>query len=87
MLYRYFAVEVLDIIEPPYSEEFTETFLPILLHEEIFDKKAMEKAPAVNQFIQDATFKTVEGGSDENIMECETTANTNELILLDTGFV
>ncbi|VDK75121.1 unnamed protein product, partial [Litomosoides sigmodontis] len=58
-LVRYFAVDVLDIIEPPYSEEFIETFLPIVLNQEIFDKITMIKVPAADQFIEDATSKIV----------------------------
>ncbi|VDN00460.1 unnamed protein product [Onchocerca ochengi] len=58
-LARYFAIDVLEIIEPPYSEEFVETFLPIVLNREIFDKTTMTKVKAAKQFIQDVTSKTV----------------------------
>ncbi|CEF64655.1 Negative elongation factor C/D [Strongyloides ratti] len=42
-LMRLFAVEVIEIISGPYSQEFSQTFLPILLntdifHDDIFDK-------------------------------------------------
>ncbi|KAK6112200.1 TH1 family protein [Brugia pahangi] len=63
-LARYFAIDVLDIIEPPYSEEFIETFLPMVLNREIFDKLTMIKVPAATQFIQDITTETV-GSNDE----------------------
>ncbi|EJW75474.1 hypothetical protein WUBG_13617 [Wuchereria bancrofti] len=84
-LARYFAIDVLDIIEPPYSEEFIETFLPIVLNREIFDKLTMIKVPAATQFIQDITSETV-GSNDEVTVGCE--FNTNEVLsewnILDT---
>lgn len=52
-------MDILDIIEPPYSEEFIETFLPIVLNQEIFDKITLIKVPAADQFIEDATSKIV----------------------------
>ncbi|VDN88246.1 unnamed protein product, partial [Brugia pahangi] len=72
-LARYFAIDVLDIIEPPYSEEFIETFLPMVLNREIFDKLTMIKVPAATQFIQDITTETV-GSNDE------VEFNTNEVL-------
>ncbi|KAM3728670.1 Negative elongation factor [Dirofilaria immitis] len=74
-LARYFAVDVLDIIEPPYSEQFVETFLPIVLNREIFDKLTMKKISAAQQFIQYVTTETMEGNKEEVVMECESTAS------------
>nr|CDP98866.1 Bm10607, isoform d [Brugia malayi] len=80
-LARYFAIDVLDIIEPPYSEEFIETFLPMVLNREIFDKLTMIKVPAATQFIQDITTETV-GSNDE--VEFNTNEVLSELNILDT---
>lgn len=41
---RYFAMEVLDIVEPPYSKEFIDVFLPIVSNEEIFHRKVQDKS-------------------------------------------
>ncbi|KAK6107534.1 TH1 family protein [Brugia pahangi] len=80
-LARYFAIDVLDIIEPPYSEEFIETFLPMVLNREIFDKLTMIKVPAATQFIQDITTETV-GSNDE--VEFNTNEVLSELNISDT---
>lgn len=51
-LARYFALDVLDIIEPPYSDEFVETFLPIISDREIFDEKTVPKTAAVDELVR-----------------------------------
>uniref|UniRef100_A0A0R3RTH4 Negative elongation factor D n=1 Tax=Elaeophora elaphi TaxID=1147741 RepID=A0A0R3RTH4_9BILA len=79
-LVRYFAVDVLDIIEPPYSEEFIETFLPMVLNQEIFDKLTMTKVPAAKRFIQDAMSKTAEGDTEEGIVEYDAPPSTSEVL-------
>ncbi|CAG9532226.1 unnamed protein product [Cercopithifilaria johnstoni] len=75
---RYFAVEVLDIIETPYSEEFIETFLPIVLNQEIFDKITIIKVPSASRFIQDATSKTLD--DNKGNMERGTTPVKSEVL-------
>ncbi|VDN01454.1 unnamed protein product [Thelazia callipaeda] len=60
-LARYFAIDVLDIIDPPYSTAFVERFLPILLNREIFDKPTILKMPTVQEFIQRVTNDREEG--------------------------
>ncbi|VDN43430.1 unnamed protein product, partial [Gongylonema pulchrum] len=44
-LIRYFAVEVLEIVAPPYSEDFVNVFLPIVSNPEIFDQNISDKIP------------------------------------------
>ncbi|EFO20613.1 hypothetical protein LOAG_07876 [Loa loa] len=78
-LARYFAIDVLDIIDPPYSEQFVETFQPIVLNREIFDKLTMSKVPAAVQFIQDIAAETV-GDNNEGIVEHETICSTSEVL-------
>uniref|UniRef100_A0A914R1Y9 Programmed cell death protein 4 n=1 Tax=Parascaris equorum TaxID=6256 RepID=A0A914R1Y9_PAREQ len=45
-LVRYFAVEVLEIVAPPYSQDFIDVFLPIVSNQEIFDQNVHDKLPA-----------------------------------------
>ncbi|KIH64655.1 hypothetical protein ANCDUO_05030 [Ancylostoma duodenale] len=51
-LVRYFAMEVLEIIAPPFSDDLIALFLPLVSDEEIFDKAAQERFPAAGEFIQ-----------------------------------
>lgn len=54
-LVRYFAVEVLEIVSPPYSQDFIDVFLPIVANQEIFDPSGHEKLPAAKEFIDHCT--------------------------------
>uniref|UniRef100_A0A915PMA6 Uncharacterized protein n=1 Tax=Setaria digitata TaxID=48799 RepID=A0A915PMA6_9BILA len=78
-LVRYFAVDVLCIIEPPYSEEFVETFLPTVLNREIFDSVTLRRVPAAEQFIQDAKSENMKRSNEADITEEETTRNISEV--------
>jgi len=55
-LIRYFVVEVLDIIEPPYTEEFGKAFLPILQNNSITAPiksiKSEDESDPVSDFIR-----------------------------------
>ncbi|CAJ0595419.1 unnamed protein product [Cylicocyclus nassatus] len=51
-LVRYFAMEVLEIIAPPFSDDLVNLFLPMVSDEEIFDKAAQERFPPAGEFIQ-----------------------------------
>ncbi|WKX87947.1 hypothetical protein Q1695_007952 [Nippostrongylus brasiliensis] len=51
-LVRYFAMEVLEIIAPPFSDDLIALFLPLVDNEEIFDKGAQERFPAAGEFMQ-----------------------------------
>uniref|UniRef100_A0A915AD77 Negative elongation factor D n=2 Tax=Parascaris univalens TaxID=6257 RepID=A0A915AD77_PARUN len=51
-LVRYFAVEVLEIVAPPYSQDFIDVFLPIVSNQEIFDQNVHDKLPAAKEFIE-----------------------------------
>lgn len=42
-LVRYFGSEVIEIINPPYSEEFLRAFLPLISNSEVFDETTIEK--------------------------------------------
>ncbi|KAL3989442.1 TH1 family protein [Acanthocheilonema viteae] len=72
-LVRYFAIDVLDIIGPPYSEEFIETFLPIVSNQEIFDNITVVEA--VTQFVEDVTSRTIESNDAEDVVECDSTSS------------
>uniref|UniRef100_A0A915Q520 Negative elongation factor D n=1 Tax=Setaria digitata TaxID=48799 RepID=A0A915Q520_9BILA len=61
-LVRYFAVEVLEIVAPPYSEDFINVFLPIVSNPEIFDQNINDKIPAAKEFIEHCTPSTTEAG-------------------------
>ncbi|CAJ0574051.1 unnamed protein product, partial [Mesorhabditis spiculigera] len=50
-LVRYFTLEVLEIISPPYTKEFCKLFLPLIADEEIFDKALREKTPIAGEFL------------------------------------
>jgi len=50
-LIRYFATEVLEIVCPPYSQDFVDVFLPIVTDRDIFDRLVKEKVPAAKEFI------------------------------------
>ncbi|MFH4975545.1 hypothetical protein AB6A40_002254 [Gnathostoma spinigerum] len=50
-LVRYFAIEVLEIVSPPYSPDFIKVFLPIVSNQEIFDQNVNDKLPAAKEFI------------------------------------
>lgn len=41
--FRYFGSEVIEIINPPYSEEFLRAFLPLISNSEVFDETTIEK--------------------------------------------
>lgn len=75
MFCRYFAVDVLDIVDSPYSEQFVETFLPIVSNPEIFDKLTVTKVPSVMQFFQDVTTET-EG----DVVEGENIPSTSKVL-------
>ncbi|KAJ1363492.1 hypothetical protein KIN20_023375 [Parelaphostrongylus tenuis] len=51
-LVRYFSMEVLEIIAPPFADDVVKLFLPLVIDEEIFDKGAQERFPAAGEFIQ-----------------------------------
>ncbi|KAI1722099.1 TH1 protein domain-containing protein [Ditylenchus destructor] len=51
-LVRYFALEVLELIEGPYSREFLGAFLPIVANPEVFDQSALDKNLPVKEFIE-----------------------------------
>ncbi|VDK18290.1 unnamed protein product [Anisakis simplex] len=57
-LVRYFAVEVLEIVAPPYSQDFVNVFLPIVSNQEIFDQNVHDKLPAAKEFIEQCTATT-----------------------------
>ncbi|KAK6106157.1 TH1 family protein [Brugia pahangi] len=59
-LVRYFATEVLEIVAPPYSEDFVGVFLPIVSNSEIFDQNISDKIPAAKEFIDHCTPLTTE---------------------------
>lgn len=51
-LIRYFVTEVLDVISPPYTDEFVEQFLPLVENPEVTGKTKNEtEAALVSQFI------------------------------------
>ncbi|VBB29300.1 unnamed protein product [Acanthocheilonema viteae] len=77
-LVRYFAIDVLDIIGPPYSEEFIETFLPIVSNQEIFDNITVVEA--VTQFVEDVTSRTIESNDAEDVVECDSTSSESEVL-------
>uniref|UniRef100_A0A0N5AIK8 Negative elongation factor D n=1 Tax=Syphacia muris TaxID=451379 RepID=A0A0N5AIK8_9BILA len=56
----YFAVEVLEIVSPPYSKDFIDSFLPIVSNQEIFDSSGHEKLPAAKEFIDHCTALTIQ---------------------------
>lgn len=61
-VFRYFAVEILEIVAPPYSEDFINVFLPIVSNPEIFDQNISDKIPAAKEFIEHCTPSVVEAG-------------------------
>ncbi|KHN73725.1 Negative elongation factor C/D [Toxocara canis] len=50
-LMRYFAIEVLQIVCPPYSQDFTEVFLPIVSNKEIFIPTIHDKFELAKEFV------------------------------------
>ncbi|MCP9257979.1 Negative elongation factor D [Dirofilaria immitis] len=54
-LVRYFATEVLEIVAPPYSDDFIGVFLPIVSNSEILDQNISDKIPAAKEFINHCT--------------------------------
>ncbi|KAI6225904.1 Negative elongation factor D [Aphelenchoides besseyi] len=50
-LVRYFGVEVLEVAGEPFSQEFVDRFLPIVLKTEVFDRNTLEKHKQVAVFI------------------------------------
>ncbi|KAI6182670.1 Negative elongation factor D [Aphelenchoides bicaudatus] len=50
-LVRHFGVEVLDMVDEPYSNEFVSSIFPIVTKTEVFDHNTLLKYPQVSQFI------------------------------------
>ncbi|VDN06915.1 unnamed protein product [Thelazia callipaeda] len=59
-LVRYFAIEVLEIVAPPYSDDFISVFLPIISNPEIFGENVSERIPAAKEFLEHCTPSTAE---------------------------
>lgn len=58
--YSYFWIKVLDIIAPPYSDEFVNLFLPVVQNEEITGSlRNPEKSDDVSTFIGKKTPRDV----------------------------
>lgn len=53
IIYRYFGSEIIEIINPPYSDEFLRTFLILINNSEVFDQKTIEKNLKLKKFIND----------------------------------
>ncbi|KAL3116050.1 hypothetical protein niasHT_007350 [Heterodera trifolii] len=51
-LVRYFGVEVLELIAPPYSPQFVAALLPIVADREVFDRATLDKHPAARDFLK-----------------------------------
>lgn len=64
--FRYFAIEVLEIVAPPYSEDFISVFLPIVSNPEIFDQNISDKIPAAKEFIDHCTPLVTEARSSQS---------------------
>ncbi|KAK0425413.1 hypothetical protein QR680_009187 [Steinernema hermaphroditum] len=55
-LVRYFALEVLEMIAPPYSEEFISVFLPLVENPDIFDpSQYSQKFQSAKEFVDICT--------------------------------
>uniref|UniRef100_A0A915CM04 Uncharacterized protein n=1 Tax=Ditylenchus dipsaci TaxID=166011 RepID=A0A915CM04_9BILA len=54
-LVRYFGLEVLEIVGPPYSKDFLSAFLPIVGNPEVFDSVTLEKNPLVKEFVEEGS--------------------------------
>lgn len=51
-LIRYFVTEVLDVVSPPYTQEFVNLFLPLVENPEVTGKMSIEsEAALVSQFV------------------------------------
>ncbi|CAI5439049.1 unnamed protein product [Caenorhabditis angaria] len=51
-LVRYFLLEVLDLIGPPYTAEFANSFLCLLQNQDIFDHEQLAKHSIASEFIK-----------------------------------
>lgn len=49
--FRYFGVEVLELVAPPYSKQFVDAFLPVVANTEVFDRATLEKHPTAKEFL------------------------------------
>lgn len=56
-LIRYFVLETIDIVGPPYSLEFVEAFLPLVENRKLIPEDTLsdEKQEALKQFVRDST--------------------------------
>uniref|UniRef100_A0A915M0P9 Peptidase A1 domain-containing protein n=1 Tax=Meloidogyne javanica TaxID=6303 RepID=A0A915M0P9_MELJA len=50
-LVRYFGIEVLELVEQPYSPQFISALLPIVTNREVFDRATFEKHPIAKEFM------------------------------------
>nr|CAD2201417.1 unnamed protein product [Meloidogyne enterolobii] len=50
-LVRYFGIEVLELVEQPYSPQFISALLPIVTNKEVFDRATFEKHPIAKEFM------------------------------------
>uniref|UniRef100_A0A183BQ11 Negative elongation factor D n=1 Tax=Globodera pallida TaxID=36090 RepID=A0A183BQ11_GLOPA len=50
-LVRYFGVEVLELVAPPYSKQFIVALLPIVADREVFDRVTLDKHPTAREFL------------------------------------
>lgn len=50
-LVRYFGVEVIELVAPPYADEFINGMQPILAKSEIFDRTTVSKHDQIAHFI------------------------------------
>ena len=50
-LVRHFGVEVLDLVDEPFSDDFIRYVLPIVTKTEVFDQNTLLKYPQITQFI------------------------------------
>lgn len=54
-LIRYFVMEIIEIVSPPYSAEFVEAFLPLVEGKRLLDEETLsdDKKEGLKQFISD----------------------------------